>query len=566
MRIDSVGNIGIGTNSPTAKFHINNTTTGNTILIEDSTNPDATPFVVDASGNTSIGSTTFTQHISTGSRPTLQVSYGSSGVSNFALTSTPLVIQSSATTTVNMFSPNAAASQFVFGSPSDSFASILRYTPTSKQLLLSTNSTGGYVDLLSGNGLFTMRVSSGQTVGIGVLNPTEKLEVSGKTKTTNLQVTSGATNGYVLISDASGNATWQAPTGLTINNNTNDQLLTASGLANTVNGETNATFNGITLNLDKNSTSPNIIVGDAGVTSDAYIRFETTAGSTPTYAIGADKSDLNKFKITYDTSSNASPSIGSTRLEFTTGGTTNIPLVSGSLPALALGASGATILVSSTSTALKLWDGSTRNRNTSFEQYSGYAAWNANVSGTSGSQFFILNDVTSGTTIFGGKEKNDEVVIYHSGRTEVNGGYGVSVRGNLAVEGTTRIGSVSGSGVAVYRNAGTGILSVTSSDERLKKNIEPITGATEIIKNLTGVYFDWKDNEDFQSGDEARQIGLIAQDVEPHLPEAVTLNGNKDYKTVKYSEMVSVLIEAIKEQQQQIDNLKSEIEDLKGRL
>ena len=40
----------------------------------------------------------------------------------------------------------------------------------------------------------------------------------------------------------------------------------------------------------------------------------------------------------------------------------------------------------------------------------------------------------------------------------------------------------------------------------------------------------------------------------------------QDYKTVKYSEMVSVLIEAIKEQQQQIDNLKSEIEDLKGRL
>jgi len=321
------------------------------------------------------------------------------------------------------------------------------------------------------------------------------------------------------------------------------------------------------LHITKNSTSPNIIVSDSGsTTNDAYIRFEATSAGTPTYAIGVDKSDLNKFKITYDTSSNTSPSTGSTRLEFTTGGTTNIPLVSGSLPALALGASGATFLVSSTSTTLKLWDGSTRNRNTSFEQYAGYATWSANVSGTSGSQFFILNNVTSGTTIFGGKEKNDEVVIYHSGRTEVNSGYGVAIRGNLAVEGTTRIGTVSGSGVAVYRNAGTGILSVTSSDERLKKNIEPITGATEIIKNLTGVYFDWKDNEDFQSGDETRQIGLIAQDVEPHLPEAVTLNGNKDYKTVKYSEMVSVLIEAMKEQQQQIDNLKNEIEDLKGRL
>ena len=46
-------------------------------------------------------------------------------------------------------------------------------------------------------------------LGIGTTTPSEKLDVSGKTKTINLQVTSGATNGYVLTSDASGNATWQ---------------------------------------------------------------------------------------------------------------------------------------------------------------------------------------------------------------------------------------------------------------------------------------------------------------------------------------------------------------------
>ena len=51
------------------------------------------------------------------------------------------------------------------------------------------------------------------TVGIGTTTPSEKLDVSGKTKTTNFQMTSGATNGYVLTSDASGNASWQASTG-----------------------------------------------------------------------------------------------------------------------------------------------------------------------------------------------------------------------------------------------------------------------------------------------------------------------------------------------------------------
>ena len=47
------------------------------------------------------------------------------------------------------------------------------------------------------------------TVGIGTDSPSEKLDVSGKTKTINFQMTSGATAGYVLTSDASGNASWQ---------------------------------------------------------------------------------------------------------------------------------------------------------------------------------------------------------------------------------------------------------------------------------------------------------------------------------------------------------------------
>ncbi len=54
-------------------------------------------------------------------------------------------------------------------------------------------------------------------LGIGTATPTEKLEVDGKTKTTNLQVTNGAAASKVLTSDAAGNATWQTPTaGLTL--------------------------------------------------------------------------------------------------------------------------------------------------------------------------------------------------------------------------------------------------------------------------------------------------------------------------------------------------------------
>jgi hypothetical protein len=52
---------------------------------------------------------------------------------------------------------------------------------------------------------------SAQNVGIGNPMPAEKLDVNGKTKTTNFQMTNGATNGYLLQTDANGNATWVAP-------------------------------------------------------------------------------------------------------------------------------------------------------------------------------------------------------------------------------------------------------------------------------------------------------------------------------------------------------------------
>ena len=65
-------------------------------------------------------------------------------------------------------------------------------------------STGTTPDLhIQGNG------ATRGYVGIGTESPSEKLDVSGKTKTTNFQMTSGATSGYVLTSDASGNASWQ---------------------------------------------------------------------------------------------------------------------------------------------------------------------------------------------------------------------------------------------------------------------------------------------------------------------------------------------------------------------
>jgi len=114
--------------------------------------------------------------------------------------------------------------------------------------------------------------------------------------------------------------------------------------------------------------------------------------------------------------------------------------------------------------------------------------------------------------------------------------------------------------------------STTISDERLKDNVTTIENPLDKIKALRGVEYDW--NAGSRKG--KRDLGLIAQEVEKVIPNIVheheqpLLNDDEDdktlYKTVDYEKMVAVLIEGMKEQQSQIDELKSEINQLKGKM
>ena len=84
------------------------------------------------------------------------------------------------------------------------------------------------------------------------------------------------------------------------------------------------------------------------------------------------------------------------------------------------------------------------------------------------------------------------------------------------------------------------------SDERLKTDIETIDNALDKVMNMRGVSY----TKQAEKG-----IGVIAQEVEKVLPEVVT---DGEYKSVAYGNIVGVLIEAIKEQQKQIDELKKD--------
>ena len=91
------------------------------------------------------------------------------------------------------------------------------------------------------------------------------------------------------------------------------------------------------------------------------------------------------------------------------------------------------------------------------------------------------------------------------------------------------------------------------SDIRVKENIRPIENALQKVVNSRGVMYDRIDTG------EKNGIGFIAQELETQIPDLVKTD-DKGFKSVKYQNMVAVLTEAIKEQQKQIEELKSKLD------
>lgn len=162
-----------------------------------------------------------------------------------------------------------------------------------------TDANAGYIQTHSNNDLsfatnngaarMTLQKTTGN-FGINTTNPTEKLEVAGKTKTTNLQVVAGASAGKVLTSDAAGNATWQTAT-------------SANSWSTTGNAGTNASTNFI-------GTTDNVDV--------VFKRNNNLAGS-----LSIDNTSLGLFALNSITTGNQNTAIGDSALRDTTTGSSN---------------------------------------------------------------------------------------------------------------------------------------------------------------------------------------------------------------------------------------------------
>ena len=99
------------------------------------------------------------------------------------------------------------------------------------------------------------------------------------------------------------------------------------------------------------------------------------------------------------------------------------------------------------------------------------------------------------------------------------------------------------------------VISYASSDKRLKNKISNISDPINKIKQINGVNFEWSKDQSVHQG---KDVGVIAQEVKEILPEVVEERGD-GYLAVKYEKIIPLLIEAIKDQQKQIEELQAKL-------
>lgn len=139
----------------------------------------------------------------------------------------------------------------------------------------------------------------------------------------------------------------------------------------------------------------------------------------------------------------------------------------------------------------------------------------------------------------GGWEPSNILLISDSGVTS-----GITVNGDIGAS-----GAISADGSVTAQSF------IYTSDASLKENVKLLNNSLDKIERLEGVSFTWKKNG-------VEEIGLIAQDVEKVLPELV-VTSEDGLKAVKYGNIVALLIEAVKEQQAEINELRVELDSIK---
>ena len=380
-------------------------------------------------------------------------------------------------------------------------------------------------------------------VGIGTNNAAYPLDVAGTTRMTGFLLPTGAASNSVLTSDGSGNGTWRTLT----------NLISLGGWSLSGNAGTNSasSFLGTTDNQPLvfkvnghkamqysyafgayqsiNSLGGSEINSIAAGVVGATIAGGGANGNPNTISNSSGNGDFSTIGGGYNNTVTGNASIIAGGVSNTT--TNDLAVVGGGYGNKA--GLNATVPGGSSNQAIGRFS---------------FAAGQQAQANNSGS--FVWNDTTN--AVFADTAPN-QFLIHASGGVGINttnpAGFALNVVGNAKISGSLTVNTTT-----------------YTSDARYKTNIVPLNNALDDILNLRGVSYDWDKakwpEKNFSDG---KQIGFIAQELEKIFPELVSADTN-GYKSVNYIGVVPVLVEAIKTQQKQIDELKASNVELKAQV
>ena len=506
------GDVGIGTSSPAGKFHINNDVVGS-----DSS------FVVKQNGNVGIGTS------SPGNK--LEILTGTNAITRALYLNT--------------------------GTHEGTSFNISATTNNESMLNLTVFRGGVHNPRMSvySNGNMSLQPSGGN-VGIGTSTPNALLEVAGQVKIT------GGSPGLakVLTSDGAGLATWTTPatyvagTGMTLSGSTFNSTWTASGTT---------IFNNNTGDVGIGTSSPTALLHIYGNTPySREIKIENVnTGSNSSTQLSLYNDAGHNSGLFYNGSANTTSYAGANGLAVGTFGPGKLQLYTNNDARLTIDTTGK-IGISTIAPLLKMDIRGTNAKASTVAFENIFQVASTDVSPLT-LRMGIKTDVT-GTNRYGAIEVEDTGSPRNLA-LQPNGGnvgvrctdpdYPLHVVGNMGVTGTIYSGTLVSVGTV---NA--------CSDIRYKKNIITLPSALSNIMKLNGVNYYWRTDEfPKKVFTKDKQIGFIAQDIEKIYPEVV-FTDKDGYKSVDYSRLSPVLVEAIKEQQNLIEKMQKQNEELLKRI
>ena len=392
---------------------------------------------------------------------------------------------------------------------------IANATITTTQIASNTIATGNVADnaidgtKIASNSILTRHIDDNQ-INIDQLN------------------VSDGSNGQVLTTNGSGTLSFSTVSGTTINNNADNRIITGSGTANTLEGESAFLFDG-----------DNAVIGHSsafGTTSNRRV-LSVNGTSSATLNIGTGGSQ--RGYIFTDGSFTQIASVGSIPLRFGTNDTERMRITSTGSVGInetspdftGFGSNGGGIElddVGANFTAVKVSHGATGEVYLAANTGAAYLWGKANsptVFGTNNAEKMRLDE--TGRLIVGGTSTSGST----GGVTVSGAGYRHMYMWNSGMyfwNGSNEASLTSG---GAFSNA---------SDERLKENITDIPYGLAEIKQLKPKKYNMIDGGE-------QQVGLIAQEVETIIPEVVTTSGEANMKSLSYGNLNAVLIKAIQE-------------------